>query len=345
MKKWLLATILGVLALVLAACGGSSSSEPKSSEDYTADKPLIIKFSHVTAVDSVKGKSANYFAELVDEKTEGRVKVEVYPSSQLYGDADELDALVSGNVHMIAPSVTKMVKIDPRWQYVDMPYLFKDEEHVQKFFDSEVAHELFNSEQLAQNDIKGMAFWPNGFKHFSNNKHPLVKPEDFKGLKFRTQAGQVLEKQFESLGAGSATISFGETYAALQQGTVDGAENPFNNFDTMKFYEVQKYLSTTQHGRLDYAIFVNKSFWESMPEDLRVLVEEALAEATEYAQKLAAEENQNPSEKIKSLGTVEVYEMTDEERQALREALQPVYDEFTDVITKELIDGITALAE
>ncbi|MEK4495330.1 TRAP transporter substrate-binding protein [Ureibacillus sp. FSL W8-0352] len=345
MKKWLLATILGVLALVLAACGGSSSSEPKSSEDYTADKPLIIKFSHVTAVDSVKGKSANYFAELVDEKTEGRVKVEVYPSSQLYGDADELDALVSGNVHMIAPSVTKMVKIDPRWQYVDMPYLFKDEEHVQKFFDSEVAHELFNSEQLAQNDIKGMAFWPNGFKHFSNNKHPLVKPEDFKGLKFRTQAGQVLEKQFESLGAGSATISFGETYAALQQGTVDGAENPFNNFDTMKFYEVQKYLSTTQHGRLDYAIFVNKSFWESMPEDLRVLVEEALAEATEYAQKLAAEENQKSFEKIKSLGTVEVYEMTDEERQALREALQPVYDEFTDVITKELIDGITALAE
>ncbi|NLY80740.1 MAG: TRAP transporter substrate-binding protein [Lysinibacillus sp.] len=348
MKKWLLATILGVLTLALVACGGgssSSSSEPKSSEDYTADKPFVIKFSHVTAIDSVKGKSADYFAQLVDEKTEGRVKVEVYPSSQLYGDADELDALVSGNVHMIAPSVTKMVKIDPRWQYVDMPYLFKDDEHVKRFFDSEVAQDLFNSEQLAQNDIMGMAFWPNGFKHFSNNKHPLVKPEDFKGLKFRTQAGQVLEAQFEALGAGSATISFGETYAALQQGTVDGAENPFNNFDTMKFYEVQPYLSTTQHGRLDYAIFVNKSYWESMPEDLRVLVEEALAEATEYAQSLAAEENAKSFEKIKELGTVEVYEMSDEEREALREALQPVYDKFTDVITQELIDGITALAE
>ncbi|MED3662915.1 TRAP transporter substrate-binding protein [Ureibacillus terrenus] len=345
MKKWLFVTILGVLALALAACGGNSGNEKKSGDDYTADNPLIIKFSHVTAPDSVKGKAANYFADLVKEKTDGKVKVEVYPSSQLYGDADELDALVSGNVHMIAPSVTKMVKIDPRWQYVDMPYLFKDEEHVQKFFDSELAQELFNSKQLAANDIKGMAFWPNGFKHFSNNKRPLVKPEDFKGLKFRTQAGQVLEAQFEALGAGSATISFGETYAALQQGTVDGAENPFNNFDTMKFYEVQKYLSTTQHGRLDYAIFVNKSFWESMPEDLRVLVEEALDEATKYAQKLAAEENQKSFEKIKSLGTVEVYEMTDEEREALKKALQPVYDQFEDVITKELIDGINALAE
>lgn len=347
MKKWLLVTILGVLALALAACGGkdSSSGDQKSDEQYTADKPLIIKFSHVTAPDSVKGKAADYFAQLVDEKTEGRVKVEVYPASQLYGDADELDALISGNVQMIAPSVTKMVKIDPRWQYVDMPYLFNDEEHVQKFFHSELAQELFNSEQLAANDIKGMAFWPNGFKHFSNNKHPLVKPEDFKGLKFRTQAGQVLEAQFEALGAGSATIAFGETYAALQQGTVDGAENPFNNFDTMKFYEVQKYLSTTQHGRLDYAIFVNKSFWESMPDDLRAKVEEALDEATAYAEKLAAEENQKSFEKIKSLGTVEVYEMSDEERAELRKALQPVYDKFEDVITKELIDGIRALAE
>jgi C4-dicarboxylate-binding protein DctP len=346
MKKWLLLIVISVFALVLTACGGSdktSKSDSKSGEEYTAKDPFIIKFSHVTAIDSVKGKSADQFAKLVDEKTDGRVKVEVYPSSQLYGDADELDALVSGNVHMIAPSVTKMVKIDPRWQYVDMPYLFEDDEHVQAFFDSDVAKDLLNSEQLAANDIMGMGFWPNGFKHFSSSKHELVKPADFKGLKFRTQAGAVLEAQFKTLDAGSATIAFGETYAALQQGTVDGAENPFNNFDTMKFYEVQKYLSTSQHGRLDYAIFVNKSYWESMPKDLRKLVDEALAEATEYAQNLAAEENQKSFEKIKKLGTVEVYEMTQEEKDALKEALKPVYDEFTETITPELIEGIQAL--
>ncbi|MFC7687847.1 DctP family TRAP transporter solute-binding subunit [Ureibacillus sp. GCM10028918] len=342
MNKWLLLTVISLLSLLLAACGGAASGE-KSSEDYTAENPLIIKFSHVTAIDSVKGQAADHFAQLVDEKTEGKVKVEVYPSSQLYGDNDELDALASGNVHMIAPSATKMVKIDRRWQFTDMPYLFEDEEHVQEFFESEAAHDLLNSDQLSANDIKGLTFWPNGFKHMSNNKRPLVTVEDFKGLKFRAQAGQVLEAQFESLGAGSATIAFGETYAALQQGTVDGAENPYNNFDTMKFYEVQPYLSSTQHGRVDYVIFVNKTFWESIPEDLLAPVEEALAESTTYATELAEEENEKSLENIKTSGVVEFYEMTQEERDALKEALQPVYDEFTEAITPELIESIQSL--
>lgn len=346
MKKWLLASIISVFALVLAACGGGSDSGSSSSSDgseYTAEKPLVIKFSHVTSIESVKGKAADEFAKLVDEKTEGKVKVEVYPSSQLYGDNDELDALMSGNVHMIAPSVTKMVKLDPRWQYVDMPFLFQDDEHVQKFFTSDVAKTLLNSDQLAANDIQGMAFWGNGFKHFSNNKRPLVNVEDYKGLKFRAQAGKVLEAQFHALDAGSATIAFGETYAALQQGTVDGAENPYNNFDTQKYHEVQKYLSTTAHGRLDYAIFVNKSFWDKIPADLKAPVEEALTEATDIANQMAKDENAKSLENIKATGAVEIHEVTDAEREALKAALQPVYDEFTSVITPELIDGINGL--
>ena len=345
MKKWLLASIISVFALVLAACGGGDSDSSSTSDGsaYTAEKPLIIKFSHVTSIESVKGKAADAFAKLVDEKTEGKVKVEVYPSSQLYGDNDELDALMSGNVHMIAPSVTKMVKLDPRWQYVDMPFLFQDDEHVQKFFQSDVAKTLLNSDQLAANDIQGIAFWGNGFKHFSNNKRPLVNVEDYKGLKFRAQAGKVLEAQFHALDAGSATIAFGETYAALQQGTVDGAENPYNNFDTQKYHEVQNYLSTSAHGRLDYAVFVNKSFWDSIPADLKAPVEEALAEATTLANDMAKAENEKSLENIKATGAVEIHEVTDAEREALKAALQPVYDEFTSVITPELIDGINSL--
>ncbi|MEO4054330.1 DctP family TRAP transporter solute-binding subunit [Solibacillus sp. CAU 1738] len=344
MKKWLLLTIISVFALALAACGGDKESKgEKSSDSYTAEKPLVIKFSHVTSIESVKGKAADQFAKLVSEKTDGKVKVEVYPSSQLYGDNDELDALMSGNVHMIAPSVTKMVKLDPRWQYVDMPFLFENDEHVQKFFKSDIAQTILNSDQLASNDIKGMAFWGNGFKHFSNSKHPLISVDDYKGLKFRAQAGKVLEAQFHALNAGSATIAFGETYAALQQGTVDGQENTFNNFDTQKYQEVQKYLSTTAHGRLDYAIFVNKSFWDKIPADLLAPIEEALVEATDLANKLASEENAKSFENIKNAGTVEVYEMSQEERDTLKAALQPVYDEFGDVITAELIDGINAL--
>ena len=346
MKKWLLVSIISVFALVLAACGGSDdSSSSSSSDEYTADKPLVIKFSHVTSIESVKGKASNEFAKLVADKTEGKVKVEVYPSSQLYGDNDELDALMSGNVHMIAPSVTKMVKLDPRWQYVDMPFLFESEDHVQTFFKSDVAQTILNSDQLAANDISGLAFWGNGFKHFSNNKKPLVTAADYKGLKFRAQAGKVLEAQFHALEAGSATIAFGETYAALQQGTVDGQENTFNNFDTQKYQEVQKYLSTTQHGRLDYAVFVNKSFWDKIPADLLVLVEEALTEATDLANKLALDENNKSFENIKNSGTVEVYEMTDAEREALKTALEPVYTDFGETITPELMDGIRELAK
>ncbi|MEG0384183.1 MAG: DctP family TRAP transporter solute-binding subunit [Solibacillus sp.] len=341
MKKWLLVSILSVLVLALAACSGGD--DKTSGTEYTKENPLVIKFSHVTSIESVKGKAADEFAKLVADKTEGKVKVEVYPSSQLYGDNDELDALMSGNVHMIAPSVTKMVKLDPRWQYVDMPFLFQDDEHVQKFFTSDVAKSLLNSDQLAANDIQGLSFWGNGFKHFSNNKRPLVTVEDYKGLKFRAQAGKVLEAQFHALDAGSATIAFGETYAALQQGTVDGAENPFNNFDTQKYHEVQKYLSTSAHGRLDYAIFVNKSFWDKIPADLAAQVNEALAEATELANNLAKDENAKSFENIKATGKVEIHEMTDADKETLKAALQPVYEKFESVITPELIEGINSL--
>ncbi|MEI3614454.1 DctP family TRAP transporter solute-binding subunit [Pseudogracilibacillus sp. SO30301A] len=344
MRRFLSVSIISFIAIFIAACSGNNGSNETTSEGSgDSDTPIIIKFSHVTAIDSVKGQAAERFAELVEEKTNGKAKVEVYPSSQLYGDNDELDALISGNVHMIAPSVTKMVKLDPRWQYVDMPYLFEDQEHTRSFFESDIAQTILNSEQLASNDIMGLAFWENGFKHFMNNKHPLKDPSDFEGLKFRAQAGKVLEAQFEALGAGSATIAFGETYAALQQGTVDGTENTFNNIDTQKYQEVQEYLTISEHGRLDYAIFVNKSFWEGMPEDIRQQVEEALEEATELEWQLAADDNASSLENIKESGQVEVLELTEAEREAIQKALQPVYEEFTEVITEELIEGIRAL--
>ncbi|MEB3101015.1 TRAP transporter substrate-binding protein [Ferviditalea candida] len=351
MKKKLASVVLaGVMALSLAACGGATDKQagPQAGDQAAGQgdqkkEQIVIKFSHVVAPDSVKGKAADKFAELVAQKTDNKVKVEVYPSSQLYGDKDELDALVAGNVQMIAPSVTKMVKLDPRWQYVDMPFLFKDEEHAKKFFDSDAAKSLLNGQALQDNDILGLAFWENGFKQFVNSKHPLKTPEDFKGLKFRVQAGKVLESQFKSLGAGSATIPFGETYAALQQGTVDGTENTFNNIDTQKYQEVQKYMTVSNHGRLDYAIFVNKPFWESMPADIRAKVEEALKEATDYELQMAAAENQTSYDKLKQAGKLEIYELSDADKAQFEKLMEPVYSEFSNVITPELIDAIKNL--
>ncbi|MEW9673747.1 DctP family TRAP transporter solute-binding subunit [Ammoniphilus sp. 3BR4] len=348
MKKLMKVSFVTMLMSTLIACGGggeTSTAKPaeQSGGQQASGEQIVIKFSHVTSPESVKGMAAQKFADLVNEKTGGQVKVEVYPASQLYGDKDELDALISGNVQMIAPSVTKMVKLDPRWQYVDMPFLFKDEEHVMKFFESDLAKDLMQSDQLVGNDILGMAFWQNGFKQFSVNKHPLKTPDDYKGLKFRAQAGKVLEAQFKALGAGSATIPFAETYAALQQGTVDGTENTFNNFDTQKYEEVQKYLTVSNHGRIDYGIFVNKPFWDGMPEDVRGKVEEALKEATQYANDMAKAENDKSFENIKAAGKVEITELTDAERAEMEKAFQPVYEELGSAITPELIDGIKNL--
>ncbi|MEX2414542.1 MAG: DctP family TRAP transporter solute-binding subunit [Paenibacillaceae bacterium] len=337
-----------LLAIGLAACSTKDDEKPIVKVDdkpivKVDEKPIIIKFSHVTAPGSVKGKAADKFAELVAEKTEGRVKVEVFPSSQLYGDADELDALISGNVQMIAPSVTKMVKLDPRWQFVDMPYLFQDEDHARKFFNSDLGKNLLAGDKLVANDILGLVFWENGFKHLMNNKKPLQSVADFKGMKFRVQAGKVLEGQFKALGAGSATIAFGETYAALQQGTVDGTENTFNNMDTQKYQEVQKYLTVSEHGRLDYGVFVNQTFWKGMPADIRAKVEEALKEATELEWQLAHDENMASFENMKNAGKVQINVLTKEQRAELEEAFKDVYSEFTSLITPELIDGIRQL--
>lgn len=332
-KRFFAMAFAVILALTAAGCGGNSASDGK-------DEPIVIKFSHVTTPDSPKGQAAEKFKELAEQKTNGRVKVEVFPSGQLYGDKEELEALQAGNVQMIAPSVTKLVGLNPAFQIVDMPFLFNSREAVHAFWDGELGKKLMSS--LEPQGILGLAMWENGFKQFTNNKHPLKRPEDFKGLKFRTQAGKVLEAQFKALGAGAATIPFNETYMALQQGTVDGQENTYNNIDTQKYPEVQKYLTVSNHGRIDYVVLVNKSFWEKIPEDIRGALEEAMKEATEHERQLAYDLDQQSFENLKKAG-MEVYELTEEDKEAFRKVFEPVYSEFESVIGKEFIDGARAL--
>ncbi|MBU9712557.1 DctP family TRAP transporter solute-binding subunit [Evansella tamaricis] len=341
MRKCWIALSMAFLFSTLFACGGEGSTKMEGSDSKGDD--ILIRFSFVNAPMSIKALAAERFAELTHEKTGGRVKVEVYPGGQLYDDDESIDAVAAGNLEMIAPSVTKMVTFDPRWQYVDMPFLFEDEEHVLAFFDSEIAQDLLRSEILENNNMMGMGFWQNGFKQFTSTKIPLREPEDFQGLIFRVQAGSVLESTYRAIGAGTATLSFGETYAALQQGTVDGTENTFNNIETQNYEEVQDYLTISNHGRIDWAVFVNQPFWEGMPEDIRIQVEAALAEATEYMNSIAQEENNRSFHAIKESGNLEIIELTKEERQKFELAFQSVYEEFEMVITKEVIDGIRSL--
>lgn len=333
-RKTMVVALTGVLALSLAGCGGGAKQGAQNAEKK--EEPVVIKFSHVVAETTPKGQAALKFKELVEQKTGGKIKVEVYPSSQLYGDKEELEALVANNVQMIAPSVTKLVGLNPAFQIVDMPFVFKNEEATLKFYDGPAGQKLLTS--LDSKGLLGLAWWPNGAKQFTNSKRPLKAPADFKGLKFRTQSGGVLDAQFKALGAGSQTIPFGEVYPALQNGTVDGQENTFNNIDTQKYIEVQKYLTVSDHGRIDYVILTNKSFWDGLPEALRTEVKAALDEATKYERELSTKLNQESFEKIKNSGKVEVYQLTDADREAFVKAMEPVYKQYEEKIGKELLE-------
>ncbi|HWJ03181.1 MAG TPA: TRAP transporter substrate-binding protein [Verrucomicrobiae bacterium] len=338
MKKRHVAVFL-VLVMVLSLLAGCGSKDTAKSGGDT----VTIKFSHVVTPDTPKGQGALKFKELVEQKSSGKIKVEVYPSSQLYGDKEELEAAQAGNVQIIAPSVTKLVGLNPQFQYTDLPFLFPNKEAVYKFFESDANKKLMNS--LDKFGLQGVAMWPNGFKQFTDNKRPLVKPEDFKGLKFRTQAGKVLEAQFKALGAGSATIAFGETYAALQQGTVDGQENTFNNIDTQKYQEIQKYLTVSNHGRIDYIVLVNKKFMDGLSAENRKIVDDSMKEATQYAVKLADELDQKSMDNLKKSGKMQFTELTPDQFATFQKAMEPLYKDFESVIGKEILDAAKKAAQ
>ncbi|WP_003544809.1 TRAP transporter substrate-binding protein [Desulfotomaculum nigrificans] len=334
-KTFFVLLVLSVFTLTLVGCGGGDGTKTKAK-----DEKIIIKFSHVVAESTPKGQAALKFKQLVEEKSGGKMEVQVFPSSQLCGDKEELEALQANNVQLIAPSVTKLVGFVPAFQLVDMPFLFASDQAAYNFYDGPFGQKLMRS--LEPKGMLGLAWWPNGAKHFTNSKRPLKTPEDFKGLKFRTQSGGLLDAQFKALGAGSQTLAFAEVYQALQNGTVDGQENTFNNIDTQKYVEVQKYLTVSSHGRLDYVVLTNTKFWNSLTPEQQQLISDCMKEATAYERQLADELNNKSKEKIKASGKVEIYELTESDRAAFIKALEPVYKEYTDKIGKEYIDAARA---
>ncbi|MBP8930411.1 MAG: TRAP transporter substrate-binding protein [Paracoccus sp.] len=300
-----------------------------------AQDAITIKFSHVVAPDTPKGKGAQKFKELAEQYTEGKVKVEIYPNSQLYKDKEELEALQLGAVQMLAPSLAKFGPLGvQQFELFDLPMLFANRDELRKITDGDVGKGLLA--KLEDKGIKGLAYWDNGFKIMSANS-PVVHPDDFLGLKMRIQSSKILEAQMEALGAVPQVMAFSEVYQALQTGVVDGTENPPSNMYTQKMHEVQKHATISRHGYLGYAVIVNKAFWDGLPEDVRANLDKAMTEATVYANGIAAEENDKSLEAMKAAGTTEFHEMTDEERAEWLEVLKPVHEEMADRIGADLI--------
>jgi C4-dicarboxylate-binding protein DctP len=302
-----------------------------------AQTPIVIKFSHVVAPDTPKGKGALRFKELAEQRTNGRVKVEVYANSQLYKDKEEMEALQLGSVQMLAPSLAKFGPLGVKeFEVFDLPFLFKDTAAFRGITEGPLGAELF--QKLEPKGVKGLAYWDNGFHQMSANK-PLHAVADFKGLKMRIQSSKVLDAQMRALGAIPQVMAFSELYQALQSGVVDGTEGVASNFYTQKVYEVQKYMTISNHGHLAYAMIVNKKFWDGLPADIRTALESAVKDATTYANAIAATENVQALEKIKASGKTTVYTLTPAETAEWKKALTPVHKEMESRVGKATIEA------
>ena len=303
-----------------------------------AQQPIVIKFSHVVAENTPKGKGALKFKELAEAGTQGRVKVELYPNSQLFKDGEEMQMLQLGNVQMLAPSVSKFGPLGVReYEVFDLPYIFDSYEDLHAVTGGKVGQQLF--QKLEAKGIVGLAYWDNGFKVMSANK-PLKNPADFRGLKMRIQSSKVLDGQMRALGATPQVMAFSEVYQALQTGVVDGTENPPSNLYTQKMNEVQKYVTMSNHGVVEYAVIVNKKFWDGLPADVRGALQKAMQGATTYANAIAKVENDDALAKVRATGKTQILELTAQEKNAWKKALLKVHRDSEPTIGKALIQEI-----
>jgi C4-dicarboxylate-binding protein DctP len=301
-----------------------------------AQDPIVIKFSHVVTPDTPKGKGAEKFRELAEKYTNGKVKVEVYPNSQLYKDKEEVDALQLGAVQMLAPSLAKFGPLGAReFEVFDLPYILPSKAALRKVTEGDLGKRLFK--KLESKGIVGLGYWDNGFKVMSANK-PLRTPEDFRGVKMRIQSSKVLEAQMRALGAIPQVMAFSEVYQALQTGVVDGSENTPSNMYTQKHHEVQKFATLSDHGYIGYAVITNKKFWDGLPADVRGQLEKAMAEATAYANDIAQAENDEAMAEMRKSGRITFIELTPEQKAAWRKAVEPVYADMTSRVGKDTIE-------
>ncbi len=307
-----------------------------------AQQPIVIKFSHVVANDTPKGKGALKFKELAEKYTNGRVKIEVYPNSSLYKDKEEIEALQLGSVQMLAPSTAKFAPLGVKeFEALDLPWLFKDDATYDKAMKGPIGQWLFK--KLEAKNITGLAYWDNGF-HMTSANRPLINPSDFQGLKIRISGSKIADQYFRELGSIPQIMAFSEVYQALQTGVVDGCENTPSNYLTQKFHEVQKHITVSNHAHLQYAVIVNSKFWNGLPADIRGQLTKAMNEATDYTNSIAQKENEDSLAEIKKSGKTTLHYLTDEQRAAWQKAMAPTYkwakgrvgQEVLDLVYKEL---------
>jgi C4-dicarboxylate-binding protein DctP len=329
-SKMILFTLLFCLLTTLAACGSSKSSTKGS--NYSIDEIIIT---HVAPENTAKHQGALALKKTIEEASDGAIEVKLYPNGSLYNDGNEFENLLSNNVQFIMPDMSKLVKYEPAFDMASLPLAFSSDESAAAFWDGEHGQNIMS--KIEMEGVKALAMWPNGFRVLTNNKRAVQKPEDFKGLKIRTSSGQVLADVFDLLEAGTVSLPFGEVYTALQQGTVDGQENTLSSVASAKFDEVQKYLTINEFSRVDYALLTNTEFWDSLDENTRKVVQEGIDAGTKTAREEVARLNEEGLEKMKERGLIEIYELSESDKEEFRKLFQPVYDKYTPIFGEEVI--------
>lgn len=297
---------------------------------------LVIKFSHVTNTDKhPKGIAASLLEKRVNEEMNGKACMQVFPNSTLYNDNKVLEALLNGDVHLAAPSLSKFEKFTKKFRIFDLPFVFEDVAAVDRFQNSKAGQKLLNS--MNRRGLKGLAFWHNGMKQMSANR-PLIKPSDANGLKFRVQASDVLVAQFEQLGASPQKMSFKEVYGGLQTKVIDGQENTWSNIYGKKFFEVQDGVTETNHGILDYLVVTSSKWYKGLPKDVRKQFTQILKEVTDTRNAESTKVNNANKENVINSGGV-VRTLTKAQREAWVEAMKPVWKKFEKDIGTDLMDA------
>ncbi len=342
MKRFLIAavSIIAVLLIYMSVRHdfGQKASLPVDFEQEGLNEQIVINFSHVVAENTPKGLTADKFAKLVEEKTNGVIQVEVYPNSTLYSDGEELQVIQNGDVEMIAPSFSKVTDWIPTWQVLDLPYLFENHEDIEEIFTGPIKEELLG--MLDEYDVKGLAFWNNGFKQITTAHSPVKLPNNLAGLTLRTMPSNMLERQMRLVDAESRSASFDQVYRLLESKKLDGQENTISNIDSKGFYQVQDHMTLSNHGILGYAVMINNDFWNSLPKNLQQAVIEAMDEATAWNLTQSELMNRESLKKLEASDELKIHHLTEKELQQWQQTFMPLYDYYRNQIDEKLLKKI-----
>lgn len=324
MKKFrvlCLITCVVMLMMLLTACGSQPEREQVESKN---EEVKVIKLAHVVNEQDTFHITAEKFKEIVEQKTDGKIKIEIYPNAVLGDERTLIEGMQIGTVDMGVITNGPIANFLPEIAVFDMPFLFSTPEEAYKVLDDEVGQEILS--KLESVNLKGLAFAERGFRNLTNSVRPVNTPDDIKGLKIRVMENPVYIDTFKALGANTVPMAWTEALTALQQGTIDGQENPINVIVAFKLYETQKYMSITRHTYSPATVLMNKELFDSLSKENQTILTEAAKEAVVYARQRNAKQISQQIEYLKEQGM----EITDPDLTLFRKAVQPVYDKYED---------------